>query len=183
MRTMVPVSLWLWQGHHVDPHGHMHMGLGNLWGYVFLKGAWHPKWIETTILVRYCATCAFWVNIHQHCQQLYQKNNSLSAKSAETDLLAIAKLPAQNWKKQIEWYVFSFCFMLCWYMFTWMNVDWMDAPSTSPIFMTLSCFRQAGVHDDEIMSVAGCFFLCERWQKPWLFSVYRGLYCPVIWGL
>ena len=115
MRTMVPVSLWsCWgpktqyhqfesgQGHHVDPHGHLHMGLENLWGYVFLKGAWHPKWIETTILVRYCATCAFWVNIHQHCQQLYPKNNSLSAKSAETDLLAIAKLPAENWKKKIE---------------------------------------------------------------------------------
>ena len=23
----------------------------------------------------------------------------------------------------------------------------------------------------------------EQWKKPWLFRVYRGLYCPVIWGL
>jgi len=23
----------------------------------------------------------------------------------------------------------------------------------------------------------------ERWKKPWLFRVYRGLYYPVMWGL
>ena len=30
----------------------------------------------------------------------------------------------------------------------------MDAPSTSPMFMTLSCFRQAGVHNDEVVDDA-----------------------------
>ena len=23
----------------------------------------------------------------------------------------------------------------------------------------------------------------EQWKKPWLFTVYRGLYYPIIWGL
>ena len=23
----------------------------------------------------------------------------------------------------------------------------------------------------------------EQWKKPWLFTAYRGLYYPIIWGL
>lgn len=139
MRTMVPVSLWLWQGHHVDPHGHMHMGLGNLWGYVFLKGAWNPKWIETTILVRYCATCAFWVNIHQHCRQLYPKNNSLSAKSAETG----PKLEEKILRDMFSRFV-SCCVDIClrgWMLIEWMHLQlpqcsWLSVVSARLVFTT-----------------------------------------------
>ena len=26
-------------------------------------------------------------------------------------------------------------------------------------------------------------FLSEQWKKPWLFTAYRGLYYPILWGL